>query len=86
MQKHEKLRTRVRIAGETKVRVWAYRDRLLLPQGFESVHGRGLSPDTAWLDCLIKLCESVGMEVCLGTDEPGESNDAVWFANVDPPA
>ena len=70
-----------------RVRVWAYRDGTLLPEGYESggtSRPAGPAPpfgtvegERAAVDALVALAESAGLEVCIGTDAPGEFNEDV---------
>lgn len=69
-----------------KVRVYAYRDGKPLPEGFEMAAGKGAkrSYQSAWLECLLALCGSVGLDVCLVTDEaPGDVPDGVAFTDAE---
>ncbi len=55
-----------------RIRVWAYRDGVLLPDGFEADAKVG-----AEIPCLVALLESLGVEVCIGDDDEGCSNQDV---------
>ena len=72
-----------------KVRVWAYRDGDLLPLGFEcdvqspedASNNEGIAPpwdtiegERATSRGVIAVAESAGLDVCVGTDQPGDFN------------
>ena len=57
-----------------KVRVWAYQDGVLLPDGFEAEAQPG-----AEIPCLIALLEGLGVEVCIGNDERYVDGVKEWF-------
>ncbi len=70
-----------------KVRVWGYKDGELMPDGFEAdvdqadrISAKPFGTrkgETATVDALVAFIESLGIEVCIGTDREGESNHEV---------
>jgi hypothetical protein len=75
-----------------KVRVWAYRDGTLLPDGFECEVPPEPSPPrpepshrvkAAALNAVVQLAESCGLRIHIGTDKPGNQTNArawPWWA------